>query len=96
MEMFVLNREIFFLTAGFGECYLGQNYNIRLVGLYKYIMKNLNEDELRMRTIELTLVSCYLFLLGSDLIFYYSLQDEETRARFQTIVDLGAIELLKN
>lgn len=38
------------------------------------------------------------FLPGSDFIFYYSLQDEETHvfcARFQTIVDLGAIKLLK-
>lgn len=51
----------------------------------------------RRRIIELTLVSCYPFLPGSDFIFYYSLQDEETRfcARFQTIVDLGAIKLLK-
>lgn len=51
----------------------------------------------RRRIIELTLVSCYPFLPGSDFIFY-SLQDEETHvfcARFQTIVDLGAIKLLK-
>lgn len=54
--------------------------------------------ETRRRNIELTLLSCYPFLPGSDFIFYYSLQDEETHdfVHVFKLVDLGAIKLLKN
>ena len=51
--------------------------------------------QIRRRNIELTLLSCYPFLPGSDFIFY-SLQDEETHdfVHVFKLVDLGAIKLL--